>query len=108
MSNKPFDKRKEAIALSYNPNYQEAPTVVAKGTGKIAEKIIDTALEHEIPIQNDPTLVSLLSELNLNESIPEELYKAVAEVFSFIYKADKLAIQNHRKKTINTSTEYFD
>lgn len=89
-------KRKEAVALSYMPNYHDAPTVVAKGMGKLADKIIETALENEVPIQEDATLVSLLSELNLNETIPEELYKIVAEVFAFIYKADKQAISQEK------------
>ncbi|MFZ0371234.1 MAG: EscU/YscU/HrcU family type III secretion system export apparatus switch protein [Halobacillus sp.] len=83
------DKRKEAIALSYQSDNEAAPKVVAKGAGYIAENIMEKAKDHQVPIQEDSTLVELLSELNINEQLPEELYHVVAEVFAFIYKADK-------------------
>lgn len=81
--------RKEAIALSYDPGTTSAPKVVAKGKGKIAENILEKAKEHAIPIQEDASLVEILSELNINDSIPEELYKAVSEVFAYIYQVDR-------------------
>jgi flagellar biosynthesis protein len=81
--------RKTAIALGYNPASHDAPKVTAKGKGLVAEQIIETAKIHDIPIQEDPSLVEVLSQLELNERIPEELYQAVAEVFSFIYKLDQ-------------------
>jgi flagellar biosynthesis protein len=81
--------RKEAVALTYKQNIENAPVVIAKGKGLIAENLIKKAHEHQIPIQEDPSLVSLLSQLDINESIPEELYQAVAEVFAFIYRVDK-------------------
>ena len=46
---------------------------------------------HDIPIQEDPSLVELLSQINLNQQIPEELFKVVAEVFAFIYRLDRQA-----------------
>ncbi|MER2262388.1 MAG: EscU/YscU/HrcU family type III secretion system export apparatus switch protein [Psychrobacillus sp.] len=82
-------KRKEAIALSYRPGQSDAPTVVAKGKGKIAENILEKASEHSVPIQEDASLVELLGKLDINQSIPEELYQAVAEVFAFVYRVDK-------------------
>lgn len=85
------NKRKEAVALSYDPHSSDAPVVTAKGKGKAAEKMIETAKEHHIPIQEDSTLVNLLGKLDVNERIPQELYHAVAEVFAFIYKLDKNA-----------------
>ncbi|GGA16259.1 EscU/YscU/HrcU family type III secretion system export apparatus switch protein [Psychrobacillus lasiicapitis] len=81
--------RKEAIALNYKPSMVDAPTVVAKGKGKIAENILAKAKEHNVPIQQDASLVELLGQLDINQSIPEELYQAVAEVFAFIYKVDQ-------------------
>ena len=81
--------RKEAVALSYNPNSNSAPNIVAKGKGKIAENIVKKAKEHDIPIQEDPSLVEILGQLNIDESIPEELYKAVSEVFAYIYQIDR-------------------
>ena len=81
--------RKEAIALTYNPQESNGPIVKAKGKGKIAETILAAAKEHDVPIYEDPNLVQLLGQLDMNESIPEELYQAVAEVFAFIYQLDK-------------------
>ncbi|WP_318615445.1 EscU/YscU/HrcU family type III secretion system export apparatus switch protein [Sporosarcina sp. YIM B06819] len=81
--------RKEAVALSYNPNSASAPKVIAAGKGKIAENIVEKAKAHDIPIQEDPSLVEILGQLNINESIPEELYKAVSEVFAYIYQIDR-------------------
>lgn len=81
--------RKEAIALTYNPTENNGPKVIAKGKGKIAENIIENADIHNIPIYEDPNLVELLGQLDLNESIPEDLYQAVAEVFAFIYRLDE-------------------
>ena len=85
------EKRKEAIALRYDEKQSDAPSVIAKGKGQIADQILKEAIDHQIPIQEDPTLVELLSKLNINDKIPEELYKAVAEVFAFIYQADRQA-----------------
>lgn len=81
--------RKEAIALTYNPAKSDGPTVVAKGKGKIAENILQQAALNDVPVYEDPSLVELLGQLDLNTSIPEELYQAVAEVFAFIYRLDE-------------------
>lgn len=88
MSEKKFT-RKEAIALSYDPSKNAGPTLVAKGRGKIAENILEQAALHDVPVYEDPNLVELLGQLDLNTSIPEELYQAVAEVFAFIYHLDE-------------------
>ncbi|PKG25185.1 EscU/YscU/HrcU family type III secretion system export apparatus switch protein [Niallia nealsonii] len=92
------EKRQEAVALSYNKHTQDAPIVVAKGGGLIAETIIEKAKENGVPIQEDPSLVELLSKLNIQEKIPEDLYQAVAEVFAFIYKMDQEYEQTKQKK----------
>ncbi len=91
MSEKQKSKRLAAVALSYQQHVHDAPKVIAKGKGKIAEAIIEKAKQKQVPIQEDPSLVQLLAELNLNQSIPEELYQAVAEIFAFIYQADRKA-----------------
>lgn len=89
--------RKEAIALTYNPSEHDGPTVIAKGKGKVAENILEKAAQNDVPIYEDPNLVQLLGQLDLNESIPEELYQAVAEVFAFIYRLDKEHNELQRK-----------
>lgn len=83
------EKRREAVALSYQSEQATAPKVVAKGKGFIADNILEKAKDHDVPVQQDASLVELLSELNINEQIPEELYHVVAEVFAFIYKSDQ-------------------
>jgi flagellar biosynthesis protein len=83
--------RKEAVALKYNPEDSGSPVVAAKGKGETAQRIVSTAREHNIPIQEDASLVHLLSRLEIDDSIPEELYEVVAELFAFIYQMDKEA-----------------
>ncbi|NIK10772.1 EscU/YscU/HrcU family type III secretion system export apparatus switch protein [Alkalibacillus sp. S2W] len=82
-------KRKEAMALSYNEASDDAPEIVAKGKGLVADEILERATDHDVPVYEDPALMNLMSELNINEKIPEDLYQAVAEVFVFIYQLDK-------------------
>ncbi|MGG6432073.1 EscU/YscU/HrcU family type III secretion system export apparatus switch protein [Anoxybacillus sp. D401a] len=81
-------KRKRAVALSYDEQHV-APVVVAKGEGAVAERIIEKAKQYDVPIYEDETLAAMLGQLQLNEMIPEELYKVVAEVFAFIYRVEK-------------------
>ncbi|PSL51174.1 flagellar biosynthesis protein [Salsuginibacillus halophilus] len=81
--------KKRAVALGYHENEHAAPLVKATGKGYRAEDIIAQAEASNIPIQEDPSLVELLSQLELNEEIPEDLYEVVAEVFAFIYRVDK-------------------
>lgn len=80
------EEQTRAAALRYRAGIDTAPQIVAKGRGLIAEKILSIAREHGIPITEDRNLVEVLSTLSLYEEIPEDLYKAVAEILAFIYK----------------------
>ncbi|MGM8214453.1 EscU/YscU/HrcU family type III secretion system export apparatus switch protein [Bacillaceae bacterium W0354] len=82
-------QRKEAIALRYDEQKHVSPEIIAKGKGLIAEQILQLAETHEVPVYEDPSLITLLDELNVNDKIPEDLYSAVAEVFAFIYRVDQ-------------------
>ncbi len=75
----------KAAALKYNAQVDSAPVVKAKGVGKVAEKIIQIARENSIPIKEDPDLVEMLVLLDLEQEIPPELYKGVAEILAFVY-----------------------
>jgi flagellar biosynthesis protein len=75
-----------AAALRYEPEKDDAPRLVAKGRGKIAERIIELAREHGVTIYEDHELTEVLSRLDLNQMIPPELYYAVAEVLAFVYR----------------------
>ena len=78
--------KKKAVALGYNRSQDNAPNVLASGAGEIANKIISLAKEHDIPIKEDPDLIEILSKVEVDQEIPPNLYKAVAEIFSFLYK----------------------
>ena len=73
----------QAVALFYDR--KSAPRVTAKGSGALAEEIIALALEHDVPLQENPELVGLLSLLDLGEEIPHELYVTIAHIIAFAY-----------------------
>ncbi|MDY0131278.1 MAG: EscU/YscU/HrcU family type III secretion system export apparatus switch protein [Desulforegulaceae bacterium] len=82
-------KIKKAVALKYDKSKGLAPKVKAKGKGVSAEKIIETAKAHNVPIAEDPDLAEVLSKLELEEEIPPDLYKAVAELLAYVYSRNK-------------------
>ena len=73
-----------AVALHYDKT--GAPRVVAKGRGSIGAKIIEVAKAHDIPIEENELLAGALSNVELGDEIPAELYKAVAEVLIFVLR----------------------
>ena len=77
-------KSKLAVALHYDKT--GAPRVVAKGKGVIGAKIIEIAKQHEIPIEENEVLAGALSNVELGDEIPADLYKAVAEVLIFVLR----------------------
>jgi len=79
-------KKSKAVALKYDKEKDAAPRITAKGRGFVAEKIIETARAHDIPLHEDKNLVQVLEALNLETQIPAELYRAVAEVLAFVYR----------------------
>jgi len=79
-------QRRKAVALKYKGVEQAAPSIAAKGTGDIAERIIKIARENNIPVKEDPDLVETLSQLDLNQEIPPELYNVIAEVLAWVYR----------------------
>ena len=81
--------RRISAALGYDAdNPEAAPKLVAKGQGELADRIIELAKEHDIPIREDRDLVEVLAKLNLDQEIPPELYRTIAELLAFIYKAN--------------------
>ena len=73
----------QAVALFYDG--KSAPTVSATGRGATAEEIIQLAQENNVPICDNPPLVSLLGQLQLGDEIPEALYLVVAHIIAFAY-----------------------
>ncbi|MFH1155845.1 MAG: EscU/YscU/HrcU family type III secretion system export apparatus switch protein [Pseudomonadota bacterium] len=78
-------QQKKAVALRYDYKRDTVPRVTAKGAGPVAQKILDLANEHGVPIKQDPDLVEVLSRLDIQEEIPADIYVAVAELLAFIY-----------------------
>jgi flagellar biosynthesis protein len=86
------DKKKnlrQAVALKYVPKVDRAPKIAAKGSGLVAEKIIELAKKHGVPIQEDPALVQILAQLDFYQEIPPSVYGVVAEILAFIYKMNQ-------------------
>jgi flagellar biosynthesis protein len=84
------EERRQATALNYERG-DDAPRVIASGSGYIAEAIIAAAQEAGIPIRSDPALAQALSALDLGVEVPEALYRAVAEALAWAYRLDAKA-----------------
>ncbi|MBW1675901.1 MAG: flagellar biosynthesis protein FlhB [Deltaproteobacteria bacterium] len=82
-------RKKRAVALKYDPLLDNAPRLVAKGKDRLAEKILEIAREHDIHVHEDPNIVEILSQLDLNEEIPPDLYVVIAELLAFVYSLDR-------------------
>ena len=99
----PVKKKKEsgqpkiAAAVRYDAAKDDAPRLTAKGKGHVAERIIELARQHDIPVRSDKALIQILSQLDIDQHIPPELYKAVAEILAFVYSAnEKYREDNHK------------
>jgi flagellar biosynthesis protein len=77
--------RRVAVALEYD--FKGAPRVTAKGRGHMAEEIISTARKHGVSIEENHVLAEALSQIELDDQIPEALYRAVADVLTFVLRA---------------------
>ncbi len=82
-------KQKKAVALKYQPGKDRAPRVSAKGSGRVAEKILEIAKEHDIPVKDDADLVEVLAKLDIEQEIPADVYVVVAELLAFVYDLNK-------------------
>ncbi|MGI5920868.1 MAG: EscU/YscU/HrcU family type III secretion system export apparatus switch protein [Syntrophomonadaceae bacterium] len=80
---------KKAVALRYNPQTENAPVVVAKGKGYLAERIEEIARENGVALKEDRQLADYLMALDLYAEIPPQLYAVVAEILAFIYGMDR-------------------
>jgi flagellar biosynthesis protein len=86
--NKPGGKRQMAVALAYR-SHEPTPKVVAKGRGLIAQAIIERAKEHGVFVHESEDLVGLLMQVELDQSIPPQLYLAVAELLAWLYRLER-------------------
>lgn len=82
-------KRKKVVALSYKED-MVAPMIVASGSGKVAENILAEAKKNQVPVYKDKKLATILTELEMGEAIPQELYEIVAKILVFVGDMDEL------------------
>ncbi len=73
----------KAVALSYDEKENSAPIVVASGMGYIAEKIVETAQRNGVPVYEDNSLATMLTQLELGSQIPEEIYSAIVDIYVY-------------------------
>lgn len=83
-----YDDRmnKKAVALRYDENRDVAPVIVASGLGYLAEKIVEIANENGVPVYEDNSLATVLTQLDLGTAIPEELYQAIVDIYTYFLK----------------------
>lgn len=79
----------KAVALSYDEEGNAAPVVVASGMGHMAEKIVETAQDNGIPVYEDNSLATMLTQLELGSPIPEELYQAIVDIYIYFLEWGK-------------------
>jgi flagellar biosynthesis protein len=101
MSQADAQKMRQAAALSYNESKDQAPQVVAKGKGAVAEQIIQRALEAGVPLMESEALANALVKIELDTSVPPQLYLAVAEVLAWVYRLDSEAITRSQARSNN-------
>lgn len=80
---------KTAVAIAYEPG-EAAPKILATGKGRVAERIIETAKENQVPTYKDNKLAATLSKLQIGDMIPPELYGVVAEILVFVDDMDRM------------------
>jgi len=83
---------RKAAALRYRREKDPSPRLVAKGRGKVADRIVSLAQKHDIPLVEDPNLAQMLEALDIDVEIPPEMYRAVAEVLVFVYRLNREAV----------------
>lgn len=89
-------QRKQAVVLKYEPNQTLAPQVIGKGSGLVAENIIDIAKNNDVPVVEDSNLMQALYPMKLGELIPEILFEPVAKILSFVMTFQKEEILNDK------------
>ena len=102
---------KKAVALSYDENKNAAPIIVASGMGYVAEKMVEVARESGVPIYEDNSLATMLTQLNLGAEIPTELYQAIIDIDVYFLnyvpgKTNEKQIENETEKENEEASEY--
>lgn len=91
MDRKTKEPLPEAVALRYDREREDAPRVVAKGRGVVAEQLLSIAKFHSVPVYQNQSVTQLLMAVALDREIPPELYQVVAKVLAHVYRMDAIA-----------------
>ena len=91
------NRTNKAVALQYGAG-DAAPVIVASGMGYLAEKIVEVAADNGVPIYEDNSLATILTQLELGQEIPEELYKAIVEIYVYFLHFDPNATKENREE----------
>lgn len=102
-SNNSRSGARKAVALQYGAN-DAAPVVVASGMGYMAEKIVEVAADSGVPVYEDDSLATVLTQLRLGQEIPEELYQAIVEIYLYFLKFDPNQREDRTEKGSETGT----
>ena len=99
---------KKAVALRYDENKDAAPVIVASGLGYMAERIVEMANQNGVPVYEDNSLATVLTQLDLGTPIPEELYQAIVDIYAYSYTYTYIYIgRKHALLSISLSLAYF-
>lgn len=98
------DRDRKAVALQYE-NGMPAPVVVASGMGYLAEKIVEVAAENGVPVYEDTSLATMLSQLQLGQPIPESLYRFIVDIYVYFLHFDP---NNPQKPRVPATREAAD
>jgi len=79
----------KAVAIRYQPSRDRAPKITAKGSGLVAQKMIELGRQYGIPLQEDPALIQVLAQLDFYQEIPPKIYVVVAEILAFVYRLNQ-------------------
>ncbi len=91
------NQQSKAVALQYLPG-GGAPVIVASGMGYLAEKIVEVAGACGVPIYEDNSLATVLSQMKLGQEIPEELYQAIVEIYVYFLNFDPEDPEKYRRE----------
>lgn len=96
MSDEQNSRLRQAVALRYQRGKDRAPRVTASGKGRMAELIMEKARQAGVSLVEDPDLAALLGKVPLGDTVPPDLYRAVAEVLAYVYRVNRTVITMRR------------
>lgn len=99
MSKSSEQSPRRAVALRYGPG-QSAPVIVASGMGNMAEKIVEVATDSGVPVYEDNSLATVLSQMELGREIPKELYEAIVEIYVYFLNFDPDDPEKFRRQRV--------